>query len=311
MYHYVREPVADMPYFNYLHVDDFRRQLDWFAANMEFLDRERFLDALAGGAVPRDGVVLTFDDGFRDHYDYVLPELERRGLWGIFYVSTGVYRDRRALDVHRVHCLLGRLGGPAALAGLAEIITPDMVLPEYEEAFKGLTYLRTSNDEATKEFKRTLNYYLRAGSRTETLNRMMAKTLDEESLVERFYMSPGMIRDMQGQGMIIGSHSVTHPVFSKLSPRRQSEEIVDSFAALDDMTGGLAMRTFCYPYGLRHTFTGESERLLREAGCRFAFAVDSRDIEPTDIRDHPQALPRYDCNEFPHGRITTHMETSP
>ena len=90
MYHYVRPERADLPYFRYLHAQDFARQLDWLEANMGFVSRDDFERTLATGE-PIPGAVLTFDDGFSDHFDHVLPELTRRGLWGVFYVPTGVY----------------------------------------------------------------------------------------------------------------------------------------------------------------------------------------------------------------------------
>ena len=36
-----------------------------------------------------DGVVLTFDDGRSDGYDYILPALRKRGMHGTFYVNSG------------------------------------------------------------------------------------------------------------------------------------------------------------------------------------------------------------------------------
>jgi peptidoglycan/xylan/chitin deacetylase (PgdA/CDA1 family) len=57
------------------------------------------LDALlAGGGVrsldealsdPRGGVVITFDDGFRDFHEAVLPLLVSRGLPALLYLATG------------------------------------------------------------------------------------------------------------------------------------------------------------------------------------------------------------------------------
>ncbi|HEX5938641.1 MAG TPA: glycosyltransferase [Actinomycetota bacterium] len=64
--------------------------------------RGRFADHLAaladmGNVVPLDaamsdgvgGVVLTFDDGFRDFHEHVLPQLERFGLPAVLYLATG------------------------------------------------------------------------------------------------------------------------------------------------------------------------------------------------------------------------------
>src|SRR3546814_14596269 len=97
MYHYVRPAPADLPYFRYLHIDSFRRQLDWIEATHGFVSRDRFLDALHTGT-PANGVVLTFDDAFSDHFLHVFHELSSRGLWGIFYVPTAILRPTGSLD---------------------------------------------------------------------------------------------------------------------------------------------------------------------------------------------------------------------
>jgi peptidoglycan/xylan/chitin deacetylase (PgdA/CDA1 family) len=63
--------------------DVFRSQLEAVAAE----PRPRALaDALAD---PAGGVVLTFDDGFRDFYETVLPLLVEYGLPAVLYLATG------------------------------------------------------------------------------------------------------------------------------------------------------------------------------------------------------------------------------
>lgn len=304
MYHYVRPSSAGMPYFAHLALDDFRRQLDWFEGDFEFIERDRFLDALDEGDAPRNAVVLTFDDGFRDHYDFVLPELERRGLWGIFYVPTGVHATRRLLAVHRVHCLLGKLGGAKALERLQRTLRPEMLSAEYEKLFANTCYELLDHDASTRRFKHVLNYLIHDDDRAAVLDAMMAETFDEPTLMESFYMNPAMIADMQRRGMVVGSHSVSHPVFSKLPPDVQRIEIDASFRFLEDATGGLTLRTFCYPYGIDNTYTADTKRLLDELGCRFSVSVDFRDVDANDVKTRIQALPRHDCNAFPHGKPT-------
>lgn len=61
----------------------FAEQLEALAADCDV----RSLDAALES--PDGGVVLTFDDGFRDFYDVVLPELVRTGLPGLLYLATG------------------------------------------------------------------------------------------------------------------------------------------------------------------------------------------------------------------------------
>ena len=114
MYHYVRADSPDFPHFRHLHTDDFKAQLDYFEKEYGFVKKDAFLNAFLGGPLP-SGMVLTFDDGLADHYVTVFPELQKRGLWGIFYVPTDPHMSGKMLSVHRTHLLLGAFGGNAVL----------------------------------------------------------------------------------------------------------------------------------------------------------------------------------------------------
>ncbi len=302
MYHYVRPDSPELPYFRALHLEDFRRQLDYFAAEFGFVRMDRFLETVDGRGTETDGVVLTFDDGLMDHYRYVVPELERRGLWGIFYVPTGMYARHKLLDVHRVHWLLGRYGGERMLAALRRTVTDEMLAPAQVQKFRDKTYARQDNDAATKEFKQALNYFVSPTARERLLDDLMPETLDEAALFEEYYVASACLADMQSRGMLIGGHSVTHSVLSTLPVARQRQEIEESLAFLDNATGGLTVRSFCYPYGGDDSYTSDTERLLSEAACRFTLKVEPRDATPADFAARPHALPRYDCNQFEHGQ---------
>ena len=130
MYHYVRPSAPGLPHFPYLSLADFERQLDHFTKNYGFVSCRAFIDWVEGAPAPA-GVLLTFDDGLRDHVDFVLPALHRRGLFGIFYVSSGPVLTRSLLDVHKVHLAVGCMGGPAALAWLKQM-APDLIPPDIE-----------------------------------------------------------------------------------------------------------------------------------------------------------------------------------
>ena len=307
MYHYVRPERADLPYFRYLHVEDFARQLDWLEENCGFASREDFERSVVTGE-PVEGAVLTFDDGFSDHFEHVLPEFLKRGLWGIFYVPTGVYERAELLDVHRIHVLLGRHGGIAVLERLVELIDDDMLIDRDNAAFRTKTYRYQDNDEATNEVKRILNYYISYDHRAQVLGQLFAEMIGSEAEeFARFYMSAEHLRAMTEAGMVIGSHSVSHPVFSKLGVDDQWREIDRSFDFLET-TLGHDIATFCYPYGGFHSFTDDTERLLVRRGCRYAFNVEPRDVEPSDLQNRPMALPRYDCNMFAHGQATMGLD---
>lgn len=299
MYHYVRIPDIRIPYFKFLHFKNFKKQLDYLQSNYQILD-----PLVISKSVAADGIILTFDDGLKDHFDYVMPELIKRNLKAIFYISTGVYQKNKLLDVHRLHMLLGKYGGTFIYKRLKSLITDEMLVDAHVEEFKKLTYLTQENDDFTTIVKRIVNYFMNYMYLEDVMDQLMSDLFDdEEKLSASFYLSKNEIRDMHNQGMLIGSHTVNHKVMSKLSSEEQEFEIEKSFSFLETITKGLKCKTFCYPYGGFHTFTNETEKILEKHHSSFAFNVEPRDIETVDLAERRQALPRYDCNLFPHGKI--------
>jgi peptidoglycan/xylan/chitin deacetylase (PgdA/CDA1 family) len=74
----------------------FAAQLAWLRAHhVRTLTMNEAADALAAGTPPRDAVVLTFDDGYRDAPEVALPLLRAYGARASFYVSAGFVGDAR------------------------------------------------------------------------------------------------------------------------------------------------------------------------------------------------------------------------
>ncbi len=304
MYHYIREGSEDLPYFRYLHIDDFTAQLEELAADHNFISQEEFLISLKTHRPIKDGVILTFDDAFSDHYR-AAKELASRGLWGIFYIPTGPYQRKRLLDVHRVHMLIGKYGGQVILKALGEILTEDMISYQDQETFHHVVYSLQENEAATAEVKKRLNYSVKTSVKEQVLKQLMDHFYpDEAALMERFYLTPEQMKEMHDIGMIIGSHSVTHPVFSRLSVPKQRKEIVDSYAFLEDIIGEFTAKSLCFPYGGDHVFTQDTIDILQAEETIFSFNVEQKDIEAHDLKNRPMALPRYDCNQFIHGKAS-------
>ena len=298
MCHYVRKESAAYPYFKFLHIDDFKKQLDFFENEYSILHPNILHEKDA-----KRGVVLTFDDGVKDHIEFVLPELVKRNLSGIFYISTGMYAKQKLLDVHRLHILLGKFGGEFIYQEIKKFVNDDMLIDAHVEEFRKLTYTSQKNDEYTILVKRMMNYFISYQYREAAMDELMNRFIpDEKKLFDEFYLSKNEIKKIHDAGMIIGSHTANHKVMSKLSVAEQEKEINESFLFIDEIIGKQSSRTFCYPYGGFHTFTADTEKLLEQYNCSYSFNVEPRDIELHDLEHRRQVLPRYDCNLFPHGK---------
>ena len=81
-YHSVQPDEAEM----------FERQIQWYSQHFKNVGLSELDDLLAGraSAWKRPGILLTFDDGTRTHFDTVAPILEKYGFTGWFFVPSGL-----------------------------------------------------------------------------------------------------------------------------------------------------------------------------------------------------------------------------
>jgi len=304
MYHYVREHSQTLPYFRFLDVRNFREQLDFFGATNGFITFDEWCRYLSDGSMPsaKGKVLLTFDDALSCHFRYVFPELKARGLWGIFYIPTSPYVDGKVLDVHRIHLLCGAFQGKQLLEYALSIISDDMISSDVPEAFDKRTYSIQTNYDGVSEFKRLLNYFVDYRYRSEIIDAICRK-FAFHSNISSFYLTTSQIQEMASNNMLIGSHTRTHPVMSRLSASEQSSEIGASFAFLSSICK-LTLCTYCHPYGGFHSFNGDTVRLLNEHKVDFSFNVEYREINRQDQLEARQFLPRFDCNQFQFGQAS-------
>ena len=87
----------------------------------------------------------------------------------------------------------------------------------------------------------------------------------------------------------IGSHTLTHPRLSKLSPEEQAKEIFKSKELLEAVINKPVL-SFAYPFGDQDSFNQDTMSLVKKAGYRYACAnIHERVRNNSDIF----ALPRY------------------
>jgi peptidoglycan/xylan/chitin deacetylase (PgdA/CDA1 family) len=72
-------------------------------------------------------------------------------------------------------------------------------------------------------------------------------------------------------GATVGSHSVTHPDFGRLSVQDMGDELRESRRIIESRTG-LTAATFAIPFGQSMNWPEDAARLAREAGYETVFA---------------------------------------
>ncbi|PIV01398.1 hypothetical protein COS54_01115 [Candidatus Shapirobacteria bacterium CG03_land_8_20_14_0_80_39_12] len=92
MYHHVMEAsAAKAIQATNLNVipETFRQQIDYLLGKgYTFLRLDEMVDRIKNGTLPSKSVVLTFDDGYTDFYDYVFPILKEKGIKATLFVIS-------------------------------------------------------------------------------------------------------------------------------------------------------------------------------------------------------------------------------
>jgi peptidoglycan/xylan/chitin deacetylase (PgdA/CDA1 family) len=283
-YHGVSEDPAALGVLSGLHVprDSFEAQLGYLSANHPVLPLAEALSRLAEGEpLPRGAVCITFDDGYRNNYRVAFPALRRHGLPATIFLATHFVGSGQMLWHDRVARVL-------------------QSMPPGELKLDGQVWQLTSPGDRRAAFS-DLTSALKSLPEVEMLSRLAQ--LEDHARVgaasgplppDSEIMDWDEARDMKDSGLItFGSHTVTHPILSRLTPERLREELGDSRAKIEAELG-VPCNLLAYPNGRPEDVTNEVVRCARECGYSHALTTELGRARPAG---DPMRIPRFGVGE--------------
>jgi peptidoglycan/xylan/chitin deacetylase (PgdA/CDA1 family) len=301
MYHYVR-PIqgSRFPRVRGLELGDFRVQLEHFSRKYAVVSMERVIAACQGlEALPPKALLLSFDDGYSDHFSHVLPLLHDRGWEGSFYIPACAPRQSEVLEVNMIQFVLQCC---PSIAQLVQELDVQLTAHAHEYELHSVEHYHREyekptrfDDGPTTYFKRLLQVVLPAELRTKLAREAFFRwvTRDELAFAQELYCSIDQIKTMRRCGMHIGGHGGDHRWLAGRPRDEQSAEIRHSTVFLDSVGVPRRRRSFCYPSG---SYDGLTLELLREADFEIGLTteVGSAKCSPLTALE----MPRYDTNDF-------------
>ena len=290
-YHYIRNKSKVFPYYNSITKKNFKQQLKSF--NKYGLINnydELFLES--------DKYLLTFDDGLKDHI-YAAELLKKKNAVGIFFIPTLPLINKEILDVHKTHLIAGKVKGQTILNELQNYLTKNRIYNFSNEIDKKkykIIYENQVDSIYKKEFKKIMNYYGDIKLKHKILDYLLKK-FEINIKSKDYYLNKKEIRYLSSLGMVIGSHTESHTLLSRLSYKKQFLEIKNSKVFLENVVKK-KVDTFCYPYGSKLSYNKDTITILKKLNFKLAYNTEHRDIDFKDLQKKYLQLPRYDCNQF-------------
>ncbi len=108
MYHYIRElPYTRYPEIKALLTSEFKEQLAYLKRHYTFVTVEDCINALQNESdLPIGACLLTFDDGYIDHFASVFPILDKNRIQGCFFPPANAILSHKVLDVNKIQFFL-------------------------------------------------------------------------------------------------------------------------------------------------------------------------------------------------------------
>src|SRR5574337_193625 len=240
MYHYVRDlRCSRYPEIKGLSKDDFEEQIQYIKKHYNVISGPELMDAIVESApLPPRPLILTFDDGYIDHFTEVFPVLDRENLPGCFFPPAKYILEHKVLDVNKIHFVLASTPEKRTLV---EYIFKQ--IDENRSRYNLLTSaaywekLGTPSrfDSAEVIFckrmlQRELPVELRQAITDELFSRYV--TTDEAAFSRELYITPDQLGMLSRHGMYVGSHGSDHFWLNTLSTQEQEREIDQSLAFL-------------------------------------------------------------------------------
>ena len=253
MYHYVRK-LKGSRYSGIkgLELDFFRKQLAFLLQNgFRFVTLE---DILQGRTLSSESVLMTFDDGYIDHYLNVFPLLEQNGIYGVFSMPGKILRERKILDVNKIHFILAEADVQVVKAKLFQKLdayrSTEFSYASNQDLYKKLAIPGRYDGKDTIFVKRILQAELPERLRNMICDELFRELVaDQESaFVDELYMSMDQIWTMRRHGMAFAVHGYDHYWMDRLSEQELRNDLTNALDVFDGIIDADSW-TNCYPYG--------------------------------------------------------------
>lgn len=299
-YHYIR-PSFDNPYPSIFGMTpaEFQAQLERLGEVGVFVSGQQVCDAIAGKDVlPDRAILVTFDDGLREQYDFAWPVLNRMGIPALFFINTSPIADCTVSQVHKIHLLRSQVAPEDFL---------QMLLRHAREQEIELDFNMDGNEAASQypydtpqnaQLKYALNFLLPLSDRERLIERCFGEVFYEREaeISKKLYMNVEQINELNRRGCL-GSHAHEHLPLGLLPAAEAEDQIRQAIRHVERWTGHRPF-AMSYPYGSEDACSVEVGELAARQGIVFAFTMERAGNSSLAQSLH---LARFDSNDLPGG----------
>lgn len=200
---------------------------------------------LSGEALPRNSMLLTFDDGFAQCFDVVRPILLENEVDGVFFVSTSFIDNREIFS----ECALSLCITASRTLPIARIlqVAEYFAVPMDIVATSGLETALDGHRERGALIEWLRSNPFGGGANIAEICLQFGVDPIAYARGNPIFMTSDQVRQLASDGFTIGAHGLNHRLLEHLSLQEIEQEMVASCLAVSEITKQERV-PFAFPY---------------------------------------------------------------
>jgi len=252
---YHRIGSGGVPLYSALPPEIFEAQVRFLQEHYRIVSLDELFASIQNPVSLEQAVTITFDDGYRDLYTQAFPILQKYKIRATIYLTVGSIETGKAAWYDRIFVALKSFSGDQLniILGRPRLFHLGSLEARIKAGVEIVGYLRTLPDQRRREWCASFETQIPISA--EELSNCMLRW--------------DQVKAMHQAGISFGSHTMTHPVFSRVPPPEMEQELLQSKQIIESKIGS-PVKDFAYPFGQPSDCGSEDGELLVRCGYRTA-----------------------------------------
>lgn len=223
-----------------LNINSFEKQIKYLKKYYNVISLEKLIDYIKSKQkIPNYSVVITFDDGYMNNYTLAYPLLKKYNVHASIFLTVNNIKNDTWLWVNKLEYIIST----------TEKTSIDINIPD-----TGTLHLNLQDTSKKKDAYHTLKELLK-NLHPKELKRLLIQIqkkfeveIDYKVIDNYKMLNFQVIKKMSPRLVDFGSHTLTHPILTKLTHAEYKNEIINSKTTLEKILNR-KVKFFCYPNG--------------------------------------------------------------
>ena len=241
-----------------IHPNLFEKQMAYIRRHYSVMPLDDMLRRSEEKALPWNSIAVTFDDGYHDNYAVAFPILKKFRIPATIFLTTGSIGGGQILWFDRVlRAFKQTKKSRLEIDGFPKPLLWKTIKEKADAAIWTLKFLRGIPEKAKdKSFRAIID----------------SLEVDEDSSDSNLMLNWDQVRELHKQGILFGSHTVTHPILSQCDEGVVLSELVVSKRMIEERIND-EINSFAYPSGRSSDLSEFVIENVKRGGYRFAVTI--------------------------------------